>query len=145
MFLVSSHSCLCPIQWRHLLSREWRCSWSSADRRCSNCIWVIDNFIVYKGAIYIRDLTVIGTTILVHYLEVKSLQLIWRPGNFRYHIRIPDLQIRGSELTSNKVHQYEFINDRQGVTTHSCHWHKTCYTINTTNTSQSGFDLINAL
>ena len=26
-------------------SREWRCSWSSADRRCSNYIWVIDNFI----------------------------------------------------------------------------------------------------
>ena len=24
-----------------------RCSWSSADRRCSNYIWVIDNFIAY--------------------------------------------------------------------------------------------------
>ena len=24
-------------------SREWRCSWSSANRRCSNYIWVIDN------------------------------------------------------------------------------------------------------
>ena len=30
---------------------------SSADRRCSNYIWVIDNFIAYKGASYIRDLT----------------------------------------------------------------------------------------
>ena len=29
-------------------SREWRCSWSSADRRCSNYIWVIDNFL-FKG------------------------------------------------------------------------------------------------
>ena len=28
-----------------LLGRERRCSWSSADRRCSNYIWVIDNFI----------------------------------------------------------------------------------------------------
>ena len=54
MFLVSSCSCLCPIQW----SREWRCSWSSADRRCSNYIWVINNFIAYQGATYIRDLTV---------------------------------------------------------------------------------------
>ena len=26
---------------------EWRCSWSSADRRCSNYIWVINNFIAY--------------------------------------------------------------------------------------------------
>ena len=41
-----------------VLSREWRCSWSSADRRCSNYIWVIDNFIACKGATYIRDLTV---------------------------------------------------------------------------------------
>ena len=40
-------------------SREWRCSWSSADRRCSNYIWVINNFIAYKGASYIRDLTVL--------------------------------------------------------------------------------------
>ena len=36
-----------PIQWSQVLSWEWRCSWSSADRRCSNYIWVIDNFIAY--------------------------------------------------------------------------------------------------
>ena len=42
-----------------MLSREWRCSWSSADRRCSNYIWVIDNFIGYKDASYIRDFTVV--------------------------------------------------------------------------------------
>ena len=40
-------------------SREWRCSWSSADRRCSNYIWVIDNTIAYYGAAYIRDFTVV--------------------------------------------------------------------------------------
>ena len=28
-------------------AREWRCSWSSADRRCSNYVWVIDNLIAY--------------------------------------------------------------------------------------------------
>ena len=27
------------------VSREWRCSWSSADRRCPNYIWVFNNFI----------------------------------------------------------------------------------------------------
>ena len=42
-----------------MLSREWRCSWSSADRRCSNYIWVIDNFIAYLGASYIRGFTVV--------------------------------------------------------------------------------------
>ena len=30
IFLVLFCSCLCPIDWRQVLSREWRCSWSSA-------------------------------------------------------------------------------------------------------------------
>ena len=30
-----------------VLSRKWRCSVSSTDRRCSNYIWVIINFIAY--------------------------------------------------------------------------------------------------
>ena len=41
-----------------VLSRGWRCSWSSADRRCSNYIWVINRLVVYQGATYIRGLTV---------------------------------------------------------------------------------------
>ena len=41
MFLVSSCSCLCPIHGSHVVSREWRCSWSNGDRRCSKHIWVI--------------------------------------------------------------------------------------------------------
>ena len=57
-----SSSCLCPIHWSHVLSWEWRCSWSSADRRCSKYIWVINNFIAYWGASYMRDLTVIFVT-----------------------------------------------------------------------------------
>ena len=56
MLLVSSCSCLCSIQ---MLSSELRCSWSSADRRCSNYIWVINCFVGYYGAAYIRGLTVI--------------------------------------------------------------------------------------
>ena len=58
MLLVSSCSCLCPIHLSQVLSREWRCSWSSADRRCCNCILVINNLIAYGSAPYIRDLTV---------------------------------------------------------------------------------------
>ena len=42
-----------------MLSREWRCSWRSADKRCSNCIWVIDNLIAKWGGSYIRGLTVV--------------------------------------------------------------------------------------
>ena len=59
MILVSPCSCLCPIHWSQVLSREWRCSWSSADSRCSNYILVIDNFIAFSGASYIKGLAVI--------------------------------------------------------------------------------------
>ena len=58
MFLDSACSCPCTIYWSQVFSGEWRCSWSSADRRCSNYIWVINNFIAYSGTSYIRDLTV---------------------------------------------------------------------------------------
>ena len=34
-FLVSSCNCLWPIHWSYVLSGDWRCSWSSADRWCS--------------------------------------------------------------------------------------------------------------
>ena len=44
-----------------MLSREWRCSWSSADRRCANYIWVINNCIAYEGAAYVRGVTVYYT------------------------------------------------------------------------------------
>ena len=35
-----------------MLSREWRRSWSSADRRYSNYIWVVNNYTAYKGVLY---------------------------------------------------------------------------------------------
>ena len=47
MFLVLACSYLCTICWNQALSGEWRCSWSSADRQCSNYIWVINNLIAY--------------------------------------------------------------------------------------------------
>ena len=58
ILLESACSGLCATYWSQVLSGEWRCSWSSADRQCSNCIWLINNWIAYKGASYIRDLTV---------------------------------------------------------------------------------------
>ena len=64
-----------------MLSREWRCSWSSADRRCSNYIWVINNFIAYQGASYIRGFTV--STILKRPLVAS----IFAKTNHGYHYR----------------------------------------------------------
>ena len=59
MLLESACSCLRATYWSQVLSGEWRRSWSSADRRCSNYIWLINNLNAYKGASYIRDLTVV--------------------------------------------------------------------------------------
>ena len=75
----ASCSCLCPIHWSQMLSREWRFSWSSADRRCSNYIWVINNFIAYYycDVSYIRGLSVLETT----YIYMCVI-------NFQYHILI---------------------------------------------------------
>ena len=64
MIVVSPCSCLWPIHWSHVLSWEWRCSWSSADRRCSNYIWMINNFIAKLGVSYIRGLTVHTTNMI---------------------------------------------------------------------------------
>ena len=43
----SAFSSLRTIYWSQVFSGEWRCSWGSADRRCSNYIWVINNFIAH--------------------------------------------------------------------------------------------------
>ena len=71
--LVLSCGVLCRIRWSQMSNREWRCSWSSADRRCSNYIWVIDNFIAYKGATYIRGFTVLLSRFSYHMSdEIKT-------------------------------------------------------------------------
>ena len=41
-----------------------------------------------------------GTTILVLYLYIKSLQLIWRPVTHRFHLRVPDVRMRCRHLVT---------------------------------------------
>ena len=106
MFLVSSRTCLCTIHWTQVLNREWRCSWSSADRRCSNYIWVINNFIAYlKGATYIRGLKVHVITIYVtHIMEEWES---WQGG----------LIVGGEDMTTTNKHVYYNVD----YTLASCH------------------------
>ena len=74
-----------------VLGWNWRCSWSSANRRCSNYIWVINNFIAYLGVTYIRDFTVFWCPIL---LSQEQLVLThWG----RVHICVSKLSIIGSD------------------------------------------------
>ena len=74
MFLIWSCSCLCLIHWSQVLSIEWRCSWSRADKRCSNYIWVINNVIANQGATYIRSSRV---CLLTHQLHDHFGYGIW--------------------------------------------------------------------
>ena len=45
-----------PIHWSQMLNREWRCFWSSADRRCSNYVLVINNIIALWCALILEIL-----------------------------------------------------------------------------------------
>ena len=93
MILVSSCSSLCPIYWSQVLSQEWRCSWSNADRWCSNYVWVINNFTANQGVPYIRGLMV--HTYVLTLRESKSptlwnplhdyLKMCWNISCFLYH------------------------------------------------------------
>ena len=74
MFFISPCSSLCTIHWSQVLSREWGCSWSSADRRCTNYIWVINNFIANQGASCIRG------------LRVLSLVCSWIPSSIFFKV-----------------------------------------------------------
>ena len=77
MFHLSTCSCLYGMCLSQVLSREWRCSWSSADRRCSNYIWGINNLIAYESASSIRDLTVIHKMTPDQLRDFYWLNLVW--------------------------------------------------------------------
>ena len=84
LFLTSSFNCLCPIHWNQVKSQEWRSSWSNTDRWCSNYIWVINNFIAYQGATYIRGFMVptSGNDILISSMDMlKTVRVITFSGN----------------------------------------------------------------
>ena len=100
MLLVSSRSCLYPIRWSPMFSGEWRCSWSSADRRCSNYIWVINNFIAYYSASYIRDLTVCLYYFIAMMSSNGNIFRVTGPlcGEFTGHRWIPLTKASGAEL-----------------------------------------------
>ena len=55
---------------------------------------------VTKPIWHIALAAIIGTTTLVPYQWVKSLQLIWRSGARRFHLRVPDLQTSCRDLTT---------------------------------------------
>ena len=71
---ISSCNCLWPIHWSRVLSREWTCYWSNADRRCFNYVSVISNFIALKDTTCIRCLTVVfESNVMLHWYNLFTL------------------------------------------------------------------------
>ena len=114
-FNVSSCSCLCPIYWSQVLSREWRCSWNSANRRCSNHIWVINNFISYWGATYIRGLMVF-TKYLFKTWNTWLVKIILRCLYFQEPVGpLQGVVIAVSKKLSSKQSEYNDIASSLGA------------------------------
>ena len=78
MFLVSS--CSCSIHWSQVLCEEWRCSWSSANRRCFNYLWVINTFIANERVAYIRGLRIVTMSSKVTHVVIYAKH--WGKPNF---------------------------------------------------------------
>ena len=104
MFLAPSCSCLCPIHWSQVLSWESRCSWSSADRRCSNYIWVINNFVACYGASYIR-----GFTVLSLLSGFKWCIYLYHWVCFRPELRVKCVHAYFIECTVHQFSQLSFM------------------------------------
>ena len=81
MFLVSSCSCSCPIHSNQVLSREWRCSWSSAERRCSNYNWVINNFVARGLMVYMYIFSDIMCPAL---MDIDNSTIVPNKTEYRY-------------------------------------------------------------
>ena len=156
MFLISFCSCRCPIQWSQVLSRDWRFNWSSADRCYSNYIWVINKFIAYKTATYIRGFTIpyyngIAYCIL-RWNEARPLQ--WRHTSVSNH-RPLYCSFNTLFRTITKAHQMSALQALCGATpavsnieSVSMVWHLDCLPPETVPTdylrgipARSGYDL----
>ena len=79
MFLVWSFSRLCAIYWNQVLSRAWRCSWSSADRWCSKT-W----FIQHVWWLISKSPVLYGFSVNIHWL-IQSQTHSRRTSSQRMH------------------------------------------------------------
>ena len=134
MFLDSACSCLRPIYWSQVFSGEWRCSWSSADRRCSNYVWVISNFIAYSSASYIRDLTVeslirwyFNRIVVILQQKVEQIVISWTGLRNAYGDNLTKLNWMEIKRTvwlsrSSKICLYSCFTKPLSVTTQFSRW-----------------------
>ena len=77
-FLVASSSCLCPIHWSQLLSRECRCSWSCTDRWWSNYICLINKlstevWLILSLTVMMRRF-LMSQNIMIYWITIISIK-----------------------------------------------------------------------
>ena len=87
MSLVSSCSCLCPNYWSQVLNQEWRCCWSSADRRSSNYIWVINKFIVSVYFLYLIYVSFFSSAVVILDCVITALFSSKRLNGFSWNFK----------------------------------------------------------
>ena len=75
-------------------SWEWRCSWSSANRRCSNYVWVINNLIAYYFVVYL----------ILETWRLTSTYIVNRNCYWNSHIYIPGSLNIWKRHLQNSVH-----------------------------------------
>ena len=85
MFHVSFRCCLCPIHWSWVLSREWRCSWSSSvhwytpqsDNWYENMLEIWYSYLFSIAVDLINWMLFEAMVILVNFPMLKILGEIW--------------------------------------------------------------------
>ena len=94
--------CWCSLAHAALSSSWWSCTPTMYTPMCSRLQAVVVHVLrrmqrwVSKITITIGHVilaAITKTTILVPYLQVKSLQLMWRSGNRRWKLCVPDFQV----------------------------------------------------
>ena len=137
MFLVLACSCLCTIYWNQVLSGEWRCSWSSADRRCSNYIWVINNFIAY----YIVHLILETWRYVVSFVSILKKKKKWLN---RFDCNLSETQGLHSVSAKTSYHQISWSLE-MGCYSVVYHWNLTGPSASPLLRWQSNFGVIGKL
>ena len=103
-------------------------SWSSADRRCSNNIWVINNDFAYKGATYIRCLTVYPSynaeviTYPCPNPNAKEANQVWYQKRCAY-VLLTNIWNKYMEASCNFYRGMSLFRVSATVHVHGCNYH----------------------
>ena len=78
-------------------TEQQACESAAGNALMSNSNSMVGQYSVYRTR-HVNLVVISGTTKLVLYRLVKSLQLIWRSGTRRWNLRVPNLQMSCSNM-----------------------------------------------